>query len=238
MTERTKDFVTFAVLLAASAALAIGGLLWLGPEGRLPVEMAADGTVTRSTGVLALTFGPAFTLVLWGLGAPAAMWLSSALTKLRASDPSGDAVQGLTRYLGALRAYVTGFTLLVIFIQIFMLLRAAGVARPLGLDRESVVRLFSALGGLLFIFIGNVSPKIPYVPNRWMDAARHFKGNRFAGWVFLVGGIAYVTVALGAPFDRLPLASFSLCLSMMILTFGRYVALTLESLREARAGGR
>jgi hypothetical protein len=237
MTENAKDIALFGLLFAASLALALGGMLWLGVDGRVPLDMAADGTVVRSASVMGLWFGPAILLATCALGAPGAVWLSRALAKLRTSEDGEDAARGLRRYRSVLRAYATVFALLTIGLQAFILVRAAGVARPLGLDRESVVRLFFLLAGLLFIAIGNVTPRIPYAPNQIIDAARHHKANRFFGWVFVIGGVIYGVVAVVTPFERLATVGWPICLSMIVLPLIRYAVLIFDYRRELRSGG-
>jgi hypothetical protein len=236
MTEKIKDFATFTILLAVSLALAAGGILWLGTDGRVPIDMTADGEVTKSGSVLGLWLGPAFTLVLWGLGAPGVVWLSNLVKRVRESGGE-DVLRGLGDYRAALRAYAVGFTLLVIGMQIFILARAAGVARPLGLDKESFARLFFVLGGLLFAYFGNISPKVPYVPTPAIDAARHYKAHRFFGLVFTLGGVAYCVVAVAAPFDQLGSVTWPIAMTMIVLPLIRYVLLTMDYRREIASRG-
>lgn len=237
MTERTKDFATFAILSAVTVALALGGTLWLGVDGRVPVEMTVDGVVTRSANVSVLWFVPVFTLALWGLGAPVAIWLSAVLAKARAREGAEDAVRGLARYRSALRVYAAGFTAVMIAIQLFVLARAAGIARPLGFDRETIVRFAFLVFGLLFAYIGNLAPKIPYTPNPAYDAVRHYKANRFAGLIFVLGGIATCIAAIAAPFDRLAAATGALSAAMIGLPLIRLAMLVIEQWRKnARKG--
>jgi len=207
MSELRKNFTAFALLFAASLALAFGGVLWLGADGRLPVEIV-QGDIVRTGSVWAL-FGPALiVLIIWGLLIPCGVALAAPLT---ASNPlDGDAARNLRRYLAALRIYAIGFSVLAILLQLFLLVRAAGVALPLGLDRQGAVRLSFLFSGLLFAFMGNLSPKVPHVARAKVQApfsaAEHYKIGRFFGWVFVGGGCVIIALALAGSFETLTAA--------------------------------
>jgi hypothetical protein len=237
MTGRAKDLAMFAGLFAVSVSLAVGGMVWLGPDGRVPVDMTADGEVTRSVSVVVLWFGPGLMLAMLALGAPGSAWLSTALAQARADEGREDAARGLARYLGAFRIYGAAFLVLTIGLQVFLLARAGGVARPLGLDRDGFVRLFFVLAGLLFVFIGNVAPKIPYVASRWIDAARHHKANRFFGLVFALGGAGYCVAAVVTPFNRLSAVMGVLGVAMILLPLARIAWLTIDYRRTLKSRG-
>lgn len=204
------------------AALAAGGTIWLGLDGRVPVEMLADGTVTKSRSVAMLWFMPAIVAVMYGSLAIAAL-VQARRWRGRTVHLSEDAQRALTVFGRTFRIYMIGFGVLGILLQVFVLSRAGGIVTPLGLGPEGMVRAFNVLAGLLFAYAGNVTPKLPYVENAGVDAARHHRANRFAGWVFVVGGLAYSLIALILPFAQLTRVSGYLIAAMILLPLARYV---------------
>lgn len=223
ITPVRKSLLIYLAVWCASIAVAAVSLLWLGADARIPVDMLPDGTVTKSRSTVMLWFMPAMLTILYGLMAAAARIDAWRWRKWPPANPlSDDAKRSLALYGRTIRNYATAFGVLAILMQLFILARALGVAAPLGLDREGVVRLFFFFAGLLFAYAGNVTPKLPYVATRTIDAARHHRANRFVGWVFLVGGLAYSLMGLVAPFERLSQYGGLLIGSMMLLPVIRY----------------
>jgi hypothetical protein len=218
-----KTLLIYFAIWCISIAVAAISLLWLGADARIPVDMLADGTVTKSRSTVVLWFLPALLTILYGPMAIAAPLDAWRWRKWPPAQPLGDDAQrSLARYGRTIRHYMIAFGVLGVLMQLFMLARALGVVTPLGLDREGMVRIFFFCAGLLFAYAGNATPKLPYVRTRTIDAARHHRANRFVGWVFLLGGLAYSAMALVAPFDQLSQFGGLLIGSMIVLPIVRY----------------
>lgn len=235
MTAVRKTLLIYLVIWCVSVAVAAGSTLWLGLDARIPMDMLADGTVTKARSVVALWRLPGMLTFVYGALALAAAM--EAMRERRRAVPvelSEDAQRALGRYGRVIRNTMIGFGVIGILFQVFTLLRADGVIAPLGLDREGAVRAMSVAVGLLCAYAGNVTPKIPYVRNRAMDAARHFRTNRFVGRIFLAGGIGYIVAALLLPFERMIQVHGWLILGMLGLSALRYAAAMAAWRREQR----
>jgi hypothetical protein len=230
-----KTLLIYFAIWCVSIAVAAVSALWLGADTRIPVDMLADGTVTKSVGGAVLWFLPAIHTVLYGTLLIAALAEAWRWRKWPPATPLGDdAKRSLARYGRTIRNYMIAFGVLGILMQLFMLARALGVVTPLGLDREGMVRIFFFCAGLLFAYAGNATPKLPYVRTRTIDAARQLRANRFVGWVFMAGGLAYSLTALVAPFDRLSQYGGMLIGAMLLLPVIRYVWAVIDYRREQR----
>jgi hypothetical protein len=229
---RTK-LITYAILLAISIALAAGATLWLGSDGRIPVDMTAEGVVTKSASVRVLWGASALLLILFGSLALGA-WGTARRQATAPVQLSSDATRSLNQYAATIHSFFVGMGILTIFLQAFSIVRAAGVAQPLGLDREGAVRLFFAIAGCLFVFVGNVVPKLPYIPSAFLDARRHFRLNRFLGWTVIIGGLLHVAAAFAAPFEQLSPVTGPVVLAMIVLPLLRGGWLMLDYRNERR----
>jgi hypothetical protein len=231
MNEHRRNLAAFGALFGLSLMLTLGAIAWLGPGGRIPVDIASVDAGTRDTSVMALLFPPILVLVLWFMQIPLS-WAIGA--PLRASPPPGeDIAENTRRYLRMLRFYVIGGCIVAILMQAFVMARAAGIAAPLGLNREGFVRLAFFVFGMLFFYFGNASPKAPYTPTKWIDAARHYRSARFGGWVFAIGGIAVCVLAIAAPFETLSESITPLLFTMMTLPVVRGLVDVVSHRREA-----
>lgn len=233
MSEMRKTLSIYFVLWLIGVATAAGGTLWLGVDGRVPVDIDPDGTVTRSGPAAALWIIPGILTLMYG-ALPIAGWIDSLRWRGGTIHLSEDAQRGLHRYGRTFRNYMIAFGALAILLQLFALARAGGVVTPLDFDREGAVRVFNIIAGLLFAYAGNVTPKLPYVPNPAMDAARHHRANRFAGWVFTVGGVAYALNGLVAPFALMGPAAGAILAAMILLTVLRYAWALIAYRRQKR----
>jgi hypothetical protein len=231
MGEHRRNLAAFGALFGLSLALTLWAIAWLGPDGRIPVDIAPVDAGTRDTSVTVLLFPPALVLVLWFMQIPLS-WAIGA--PLRASPPPGeDVAENLRRYLRMLRFYVIGGSVVAILMQAFVMVRAAGIAAPLGFNREDFVRMAFFVFGVLFFYFGNASPKAPYTPNKWIDAARHYRSVRFGGWVFASGGIAVCVIAVTAPFETLSESITPVLFTMMTLPMVRGLVDVVWRRREA-----
>lgn len=228
-----NTLLIYLCLWCAGIVIAAGGIAWLGVDARIPVDILPDGTATKSRSVAVLWFMPAILTFMYGLMALGA-GLDALRRRHRPVTLGEDAQRSLVRYGRAIRNTMVGFGALALLLQVFTLLRAGGVIAPLGLDREGVVRVFAIVAGVLFAYAGNATPKIPYVPTAMLDPVRHFRSNRFAGWVFLLGGFGYVLSALLLPFDRMTQATGLLVLAMIALPAVRYAAALAAYRRQKR----
>lgn len=203
MSETRKSLTIYLSLWGISVLIAAASTLWLGLDARIPVDMTAAGVVTKSRSAAVLWFGPGMATVLFGTMALGA-WFEAWRYRRRPPVELGeDARRGLVTYGRAVRRVMTGFGLLILMIQLFTLVRANGVVAPLGLDREGVVRLFNVVAGALFAYVGNVTPKLPWLRKPGLDTAPFYRANRWAGWTFMLGGLGYVLAGLLLPFERM-----------------------------------
>lgn len=237
MSETRKSLTIYLVLWCASMLIAAASTGWLGLDARIPVEMTADGIVTKSRSAAVLWFGPGMATVLFGTMALGA-WFEAWRYRRRPPVELGeDARRGLAVYGRAVRTVMTGFGLLILVIQVFTLLRANGIATPLGLDREGVVRLFNMIAGALFAYVGNVTPKLPWLRKPGLHTAPFYRANRWVGWTFMLGGLGYILSGLLLPFERMMQANAWLIggmLGLSALCYGIVVAAS--ALRATRTG--
>ncbi len=235
MSETRKSLMIYFVLWSASVLLAAASTAWLGLDARIPVDMTAAGVVTRSRSAAVLWFGPGLVTVLFGamaLGAGFEAWRDRRRPPVALGE---DARRGLLVYGRAVRTVMAGFGLLILMMQLFTLLRANGVAAPLGLDREGMVRLFNVVAGVLFAYVGNVTPKLPWLRRPGLDTAPFYRANRWVGWTFMLGGLGYVLSGLLLPFARMVAANQWLILAMLALSaFSYATALVGSALRVPR----
>ena len=61
--------------------------------------------------------------------------------------------------------------------------------------------------GLMLIGVGNLLPKFRLFDSPGRDPAQTLAAERFAGWVFVITGIAYVTIWVFAPMSSVMLVS-------------------------------
>ena len=57
--------------------------------------------------------------------------------------------------------------------------------------------------GALLAYAGNFTPKMPALPDKWLGASGFAKAYRFAGWVFMLGGILMCLTALIVPIEQI-----------------------------------
>lgn len=224
MSTTRKTLLVYLAIWTASVLLAAGSTAWLGLDARVPVDMLADGTVTRSRSIAVLWLMPAMATVLFGSLALGA-WFEAWRARRRPPVALGeDAQRGLAAYGRAIRTGMTGFGLLLLALQVFGLLRASGVPAPLGLDREGMVRLFNLVAGALFAYMGNVTPRLPWLRRPGLDTAPFYRANRAVGWIFMLGGLGYMLSALVSPFERMVALNGWLVLGMLGLSAAVYLA--------------
>lgn len=237
MTDTRKTLVIYFAIWCLSVAIAAGSTLWLGLDARVPGDIMADGTVTNSRSIAVLWLMPAFATFLYGLTALGA-WFEELRRRRRPPVQLGeDTRRGLAIYGRTIRNGFIGFGLLILMLQLFGLLRANGIATPLGLDRDGMVRLFNVFAGALFAYMGNATPKLPWLRQTGLDTAPYYRANRFVGWVFLLGGIGYMLSALTLPFDRMTQANGLLILAMIGLPALFYLSALVMSWRRAASFG-
>jgi hypothetical protein len=231
MSTTRKTLLVYGALWSASVLLAAGSTLWLGLDARVPVDMLADGTVTKSRSVAVLWLMPALATVLFGSMALGA-WFEAWRARRRPPAELGeDAQRGLAAYGRAIRTVMTGFGLLLLALQLFGLLRASGIPAPLGLDREGMVRLLNLVAGALFAYIGNVTPRLPWLRRPGLDTAPFYRANRAVGWIFMLGGLGYILSALVWPFERMVAVNGWLVLGMLGFSAGFYLLAVIASAR-------
>lgn len=233
MTDRTALRIYLAIW-CLSVALAAVSTWWFGLDAQVPVDMAADGTVTKSRSVAVLWLMPGMASVLYGAMGLAA-WIEAR--RRRRKPPvvlSADAQRGLQIYGRAIRTGMAGFGLLILMLQVFAVLRTAGIVAPLGLDREGIVRLFAAMAGVLFAYTGNITPKLPWMRRPRLDTSPFYRANRAIGWIFMLGGLGYVLSALLLPFEQMIRVNGWLIVAMIGLPFLFTVHAAVTSWRRTR----
>jgi hypothetical protein len=188
-----KLVVAFTVLVAITTACAVAAILWFGPDAQLSnVPGISQDRAHKSASVWILFTVPAGLAVLGALGAIFLPW-----PKL---DCLGeDAQRGLGLYRSAGRVFFIGVGALFAGLQALAILRTGGIALPLELD----LRAFYFGFGLLVAYAGNFTPKMPTLHDKWLGASGFAKAYRFAGWVFMLGGILLCFTALIVPIERI-----------------------------------
>ncbi len=184
---RLRNELVFSLILwLGVAALSLWAHFVL-PDQPMATHFAADGTVNgympRDVG---LAFGPGMVLVMIVL----LLWLLPAIMPKAKSIDRSIAVYGLV---------TLAVIILIAFVHGLLVARAFGIA----VDPARVV--FAAIGAL-FILIGNFTPKMRQnwlmgirTPWTLSDERVWDKTHRFAGPLFMLGGIAILVGAFAAP---------------------------------------
>jgi hypothetical protein len=200
-----KLMVAFAVLVALTTACALAAVLWFGPDAQLTnVPGISEDKALRQPSVWILFAVPVGLAALGALAAALLPW-----PKLDCL--SEDAERGLDIYRSAGRVFFIGVGVLVGGLQALAIVRTSGVALPLELD----LRAFYFGFGVLLAYAGNFTPKMPALPDKWLGAAGFAKAYRFAGWVFMLGGILVCFTALTVPSERIQATTQQLIYAMV-----------------------
>ena len=212
-----KLVVAFTVLVAITTAFAVAAILWFGPDAQLAnVPGTSEDRALKSPSVWILFAVPASLAV---LGALAAV----LLPRPKLDCLSADAQRGLGLYRSAGRVFFIGVGVLFAGLQALAILRTGGISLPLELD----LRAFYFGFGALLAYAGNFTPKMPALPDKWLGASGFAKAYRFAGWVFMLGGILLCFTALIVPIERIQATTQQLiyatvglpCLNALLLFF-------------------
>lgn len=186
-----KLVVAFAALVALTTACAVAAVLWFGPDAQLAnVPGIGEDRAFRQPRVWILFAVPA------GLGLLGAL-TALVLPRLNLCGLGEDAERGLGLYRSAGRIFFVGVGVLVAALQALAILRTSGVALPSELD----LRAFYFGFGALLAYVGNFTPKMPTLPDKWLGASGFAKAHRFAGWVYMLGGIVMCFTALAVPVE-------------------------------------
>jgi hypothetical protein len=177
MIDRKALWIFIAVILAMT-----GATMWqlsLLPDWR---HMPLGGPGSHNTVNGLVLFAAPVSLLLF-MVSPFIQWL--ALPK--------ETLPSLRRWGGK---WIVSMSVLMALLQAFILMRSRGLVSPSNLD---VARGGSMMIGIMFIIIGNITPKMPVPPQRnslqpdpWMVSRRlRFGGKLFVGvgLVFVLGGI-------------------------------------------------
>lgn len=188
-----KLVVAFTILVALTTACAVAAVSWFGPDALLAnVPGISEDRALRQPSVWILFAVPASLTLLGALSA-------AFLPMLKLDGLGEDAERGLALYRKAGRVFFVGVGVLVAALQALAIVRTSGVALPLELD----LRAFYFGFGALLAYAGNFTPKMPTLPDRWLGASGFAKAYRFAGWVFMLGGILLCFTALAVPIERI-----------------------------------
>jgi hypothetical protein len=192
-----KTMVAYAALFAISTLVALVSLVLFGTASH-PASIPGDVEALREPpSVWILLTTPALLVAAGSLFAFVLDWHIREWPQIDKLSP--DARRGLDRYQSALRCFLIGVGVLATMVQAFVILGMAGVELPVDLD----MRAFYFGFGLLVAGVGNVTPKIPPVPDSWYKGAEVAKLNRFVGWVFTLGGLSFCLSALLVPSENL-----------------------------------
>jgi hypothetical protein len=177
MIDRKALWIYIAVILAMT-----GATIWqlsLLPDWR---HMPLGGPGSHNTVSGLVLFAAPVSLLLF-MVSPFIQWLSLP----RETLPS------LRRWSGK---WIVSMSVLMALLQAFVLARSLGMVSPSGLG---TARGGSVMIGIMFIIIGNITPKMPVPPQRnsfqpdpWTVSRRlRFGGKLFVGLglVFVLGGI-------------------------------------------------
>ena len=185
MTQRLSGWITAALALAGFAAAA-WTLTVIPPGARVPIHFDIDG---RPNG-----WAPASVGLFVIPGIAALLWAAGPI--LPRITPRGDNLD---------RSGVAYGTTWVAVGAVLALAQAAIVAAALGRPVQMAAALPATLG-LMFLVIGNVMPKLRWnyvmgVRTPWTLADEWVwdRTHRFAGWLWVVGGLALILTAVAAP---------------------------------------
>jgi hypothetical protein len=94
------------------------------------------------------------------------------------------------------------------FLGLFAVMIAIAIAKKTGaIDYDLAKRGVGIIFGLMLIGAGNLLPKFRLFDVAQLDRVKALAVERFAGWVFVLGGIAYVAVWALAPMPSAMLIS-------------------------------
>jgi len=188
-----KTAVTYCLLVAMATISALVAVVWFGSNGGLESVTGVGG---RPRSVWRLFAIPAV-LTAIGLGS------AFAWSRARADDMGPDARLALEQYRNTERRFVIGAGLVIVFIQLLVILRTAGVAIPYELGYRASFVVF----GALWAAVGNMIPKIPFFGLWWpLDRATYTKVSRFSGWAVTISGVVVCLLALFAPLRSVTLS--------------------------------
>ncbi|RIJ23858.1 hypothetical protein D1224_06285 [Henriciella barbarensis] len=101
---------------------------------------------------------------------------------------------------------------------------AFGITKKTGiLDPDLARRGAAAMLGLMLVVMGNYTPKL----RLFQPAGEHTGASavdRFAGWTFVVAGLAFVAIWLFAPIDKAMLASPMIGVAGFLVVLARWLA--------------
>ena len=175
MIDRKYSRIVLALTLVMLAA-SVATVVW-GPVHGLVAQLR---TLTTAMGAL---LSWAF---IW-------LWLTLIVGKPEKLEDT------MRRFVGRILVAVT---VLVFAGNIFWLTTMWKGAPPISII--AYVRLVFVSSGLIFIFFGNIVPKLSYQQTRqWIEVgpARHHRLNRIGGWLMVIAGVATVVAALALPAD-------------------------------------
>jgi drug/metabolite transporter (DMT)-like permease len=206
MIDRKYSRIVLALVLVMLAA-SVATVVW-GPVHGLVAQLR---TLTTAMGAL---LSWAF---IW-------LWLTLIVGKPEKLEDT------MRRFVGRILVAVT---VLVFAGNIFWLTTMWKGAPPISII--AYVRLVFVSSGLIFIFFGNIVPKLSYQQTRqWIEVgpARHHRLNRIGGWLMVVAGIATVVAALALPADPRSLVGVYLAIAAAMLV--PYLALAAIYVRAYR----
>jgi hypothetical protein len=193
MDRRTA--AAFGLLSGITTIVAVGAILSFGPNSSLP-ETPDFGMTGDALSVWTLLLAPTLLVLVGSLSAFGLKWHLRAWPQSEA--PGSDAQRALNRYTSGLRLFLIGCGGLITFVQALAVVRTAGVDLPSEFD----IRAFYFIFGLLLASVGNITPRIPPVPDKWYSGPAVAKFYRFTGWIFTIGGILFCLSAVLAPIER------------------------------------
>ncbi|MCI4644677.1 MAG: hypothetical protein MRY64_07840 [Hyphomonadaceae bacterium] len=107
----------------------------------------------------------------------------------------------------------------VIFMMIFAVAKKTGYADPAFAKRGAAAML-----GLMLVIAGNFVPKMRLFQPAKGNLAGASAVDRFAGWVFVICGLAFSTVWLFAPLDKAMLGSPMIGVAGFLLVLARWLS--------------
>lgn len=196
--------VIAAILIVPMFAGAVWAFAQLPAGAQVPVHYGIDGTPDRwGSALVGLFTFPALAVALWLLFLALPLFDPWRENLLRSAQAYGVGWVGVTALCAALQAITTAYTLGVEF---------------------NTTRAAVMLVGALFIILGNVLGKVRRnfsmgIRTRWTltDEENWDKTHRFGGWVFVIGGVAMVVVALTLTSDRLFVAALLGVIAAVVL---------------------
>lgn len=121
------------------------------------------------------------------------------------------------------------------FLSLVGMVTAEAAAKGMGfLEAAATRRAIGLLIGVMALVIGNFLPKLRPLNSPDANPAKEMEAERFAGWILVLAGIAYIVLFLFAPLDQAGRLSSVLGISALVAIATNWAWLGLTALSRSR----